>query len=205
MTIDDLQLTILEQLRGTERNSSQKIFASIRVHSRLKILFLSVLSVVRFSFMNKTELLRAVINEIERDLMRQQNANKQASAGATDSETRAETKWDTCGLESSYIARGHAIQFKALAAALDELRTFMIPSFKNLPIDTGALIEVEIDREKMMCFLLPCAGGTEIKFNGKNISVITSESPIGAALLGKKKNDAFSFRAGMTGKILSVS
>ncbi|MEC7200257.1 MAG: transcription elongation factor GreAB, partial [Verrucomicrobiota bacterium] len=44
-------------------------------------------------------------------LRRHQQANRQASAGATDEQSRAETKWDTSGLEASYLARGHARQF----------------------------------------------------------------------------------------------
>jgi hypothetical protein len=155
--------------------------------------------------MNKTALLRAVIAELENDLHRQQQANKQASAGATDGEARAETKWDTCGLESSYLARGHALQFKALVADLETLRTFMIPVYASLPIGIGALIETELDKEKMLCFLLPCAGGIEVNFEGRSVSVITSSSPIGVALVGKKQGDKFSFRAGSAGKILSVS
>jgi hypothetical protein len=155
--------------------------------------------------MNKTALLRAVITELENDLRRQQAANRQASAGATDGEARAETKWDTCGLESSYLARGHAMQFKALAADLQELRTFMIPVYTGLPIGVGALVETELDKEKMLCFLLPCAGGTELVFEGQHVSVITPASPIGAALMDKKKGDRYSFRAGSSGKILSVS
>ncbi len=154
--------------------------------------------------MNKTALLRAVITELENDLHRQQDANKQASAGATDGEARAETKWDTCGLESSYLARGHAMQFKALAADVCELRAFAIPVFAGLPIGVGALIETELDKEKMLCFLLPCAGGIEVSFEGCTVSVITPSSPIGAALLDKKQGDKFSFRAGSSGKILSV-
>ena len=155
--------------------------------------------------MNKTKLLRAIIAELEADLRRQQAANKQASAGATDGEARAETKWDTCGLESSYLARGHALQFKALAVALEELKTFMIPVYDGLPIGVGALVETELDKEKMLCFLLPCAGGIELDFEGRLVSVITPESPIGAALLDKKKGDKFSFRAGSSGRILAVA
>ncbi|MCU0857777.1 MAG: GreA/GreB family elongation factor [Pontiellaceae bacterium] len=155
--------------------------------------------------MNKTALLRAIIAELENELRRQQAANQQASAGATDGEARAETKWDTCGLESSYLARGHALQFKALAADLDELRTFMIPVFTGLPIGVGALVEVEMDKEKMLCFLLACAGGVELCAEGRNVTVITPSSPLGAALLNKKQGEKFSFRKGSVGKILSVS
>ena len=154
--------------------------------------------------MNKTALLRAIIDELEADLRRQQAANKQASAGATDGEARAETKWDTCGLESSYLARGHALQFKALAVALEELKTFMIPVYDGQPIGAGALVEAELDKEKLLFFLLPCAGGTEIHLDGRDVAVVTVTSPVGAVLLDKKKGDRFSFRAGSSGRILSV-
>jgi hypothetical protein len=155
--------------------------------------------------MNKTALLRAILTELENELRRQQAANEQASAGATDGEARAETKWDTCGLEASYLARGHALQFKALAADVHTLRAFTVPVFTGLPAGLGALIEVEMDKEKMLFFLLPCAGGTELHVDGRDVTVITPESPVGAALFQKKKGDKFSFRAGSFGKILSVS
>ncbi|HNX52375.1 MAG TPA: hypothetical protein PLD51_08645 [Pontiellaceae bacterium] len=155
--------------------------------------------------MNKPALLRAIITELENDLRRQQAANEDASAGATHGEARAETKWDTCGLESSYLARGHALQFKALVADLETLRTFMIPVFSGKPIGVGALVDVELDKEKMTFFLLPCAGGTEVRVDGVDVTAVTPESPVGAALLDKKTGAKFSFRAGSSGKVLSVS
>jgi len=154
--------------------------------------------------MNKTVLLRAVLAVLENDLRRLQAANVQASAGATDGEARAETKWDTCGLESSYLARGHALQFKALAADVCELRAFAIPVFTGQPIGLGALVEVEQNKEKTLFFLLPCAGGTELCVDGRDVTVVTPSSPVGAALLDKRQGEKFSFRAGSSGKILSV-
>lgn len=154
--------------------------------------------------MNKTAVLNAVLAEMEIELRRQQAANEQASAGATSEEARAETKWDTCGLEASYLARGHAAQFKALAAGVHELRAFTLPVFTGQPAGPGALIEVELDGEKMLFFLLPCGGGTELTVEGRTVTVITPESPAGAALSGKKQGGVFSFRAGSSGKILWV-
>ena len=155
-------------------------------------------------WMKKTTILKAVLAELENDLHRLQAANEDASAGATSSEARAETKWDTCGLESSYLARGHALQFKALAAHVHELRSFFIPSFKGKPIGSGALVEVEQSGEAMLFFLLPCGGGVEVTVEGREVTVITPESPVGAALLDKNEGDTYSFRVGSTEKILNV-
>jgi hypothetical protein len=155
--------------------------------------------------MNKTTILEAVLAVLEEDLHRLRVANEDASAGATSSEARAETKWDTCGLESSYLARGHAMQFKALAAHVHELRSFVASSFSGGLIGSGALVEVEQTGEKMIFFLLPCGGGVEVRVEGREITVITPESPVGSALLDKKQGETYSFRAGLIGKIISVT
>lgn len=155
--------------------------------------------------MKKTTLNEALLAQLEIDLRRLQAANKDASDGATNSETRAETKWDTCGLEASYLARGHALQFKALAAAVCEIRAFTGLSFKNVPIDVGALVEVEQGGETMLFYLMPCGGGLELIVDGREVTVITPESPVGTALLGKQSGDTYSFRAGLTGTVLTVS
>jgi hypothetical protein len=154
--------------------------------------------------MNKPMILKAVLAELEEELRRLLAANEQASAGATDSEARAETKWDTCGLEASYLARGHAEQFRTLAAQVGNLRGFSPADFTGRPIGAGALVEVDSGGEAMLFFLLHCGGGIELVVEGHEVTVITPESPVGAALLGKRQGDTYSFRAGLSGKILSV-
>ena len=167
----------------------------------------------RFSFqgrtgidlrMNKPMILKALLAELEEDLRRQLAANERASAGATDSEARAETKWDTCGLEASYLARGHAQQFQSLAADVHNLRSFVAADFTGRPIGPGALVEVDSSGETLLFFLLHCGGGIELTIDGHEVTVITPESPVGAALADKLQGDTFSFRAGSSLKILRV-
>ena len=154
--------------------------------------------------MDKGEILKTVIAALEEDLRRQMAANRSASAGATHGEAKAETKWDTCGLEQSYLARGHAQQFAALAVQVEELRAFSPPNFSGKPIGTGALVEAEMGGMRMLFFLLKCGGGVEVEVDGREVSVITEASPVGAALMDKVQGDAYSFRAGSEGKILRV-
>ena len=154
--------------------------------------------------MNKQTILKALITELEEDLRRQLAANEVASAGATDGEARAETKWDTCGLEASYLARGHAQQFQALAADVHNLRGFSAADYTGRPIGPGALVEVDATGETLLFFLLHCGGGVELDIEGQEVTIITPESPVGAALAAKVQGDAFSFRAGISWKILRV-
>jgi hypothetical protein len=154
--------------------------------------------------MDKKKILKAVIAELEEELRRQLKGQEMAAEGATHAEAKAETKWDTCGLEQSYLARGLAQQFEKLAGQVEELRSFVPGDFSGKPIGVGALIETETDGYTDLFFLLDCGGGTEVNVNDREITVITPESPVGAALKDKSSGEAYSFRAGMEGKILSV-
>ena len=154
--------------------------------------------------MDKRKILKAILAELEEDLRRQLAAQESAASGATHAEAKAETKWDTCGLEQSYLARGHAQQFEALAKQVEELRAFCPPDFSGKPIGTGALVETEMDGEKMQFFLLNSGGGVILRFDGLEITVITPESPVGTALLNKEQGQTYSFRTGVNGKILRV-
>ena len=154
--------------------------------------------------MDKLKILKTVQEALEQELRRQLAAQETAAAGATHVEAKAESKWDTCGLEQSYLARGHAKQFEALVMQVEELRGFVPSCFSGKAIGAGALAETEMDGETFLFFLLHCGGGTELEVDGREITVITPESPVGAALIGKRQGDAYSFRAGMAGKIRLV-
>ena len=154
--------------------------------------------------MDKAKILKAVIAELEEELRRKLAAQESAAAGATHAEAKAETTWDTCGLEQSYLARGHAKQFELLAQQLEELRAFVCPSFAGAPIGAGALVETEMGGERILFMLLHCGGGTEVQMGGREVAVITPESPVGAALQGKREGETYAFRAQETGTIIHV-
>jgi hypothetical protein len=155
--------------------------------------------------MNKSQILKALITELEAELRRLLAANETASAGATHAEAKAETKWDTCGLEASYLARGHADQFKTLAVDVHNLRGFVAPNYTDRPIGVGALVEVDMGGEAMLFFILHCGGGIDLMIDDREVTIITPESPVGTALLEKQPGESFSFRAGSSGKILTVA
>ncbi|HSH09098.1 MAG TPA: hypothetical protein VK995_01830 [Oceanipulchritudo sp.] len=154
--------------------------------------------------MDKAGILKSLLAELEAELRRQQQANEKASAGATDSESRAETKWDTSGLEASYLARGHARQFALLSSHVQRLRNFAPASFDGLPIGIGALVECVAEGQAFHLFLLDCGGGIELAIDGTEVTVITPESPIGNALSNKRQGDRFAVPGGISGTIRRV-
>ena len=154
--------------------------------------------------MDKVRILEAVLAKLEEELRVQLKGQASAAEGATHVEAKAESKWDTCGLEQSYLARGLAKQFEMLARQVEELRSFVPPDCVGKAIEIGALAETEMDGICSLFLLLKCGGGTEIEVEGREITVITPESPVGAALTGKKQGESYSFRAGTAGTIRSV-
>lgn len=153
---------------------------------------------------SKETVLKTVLNNLKVALNRQQAANETATEGATDSESRAETKWDTSGLEASYLARGYAKQFEEMANQYDMLKSFQLEDFTDRPIGQGALVKCDFEGYVSWFFLLPCCGGMEMELDGEEITVITPESPVGRELLRKRSGSSYMLANGRSGKVLDV-
>jgi hypothetical protein len=52
--------------------------------------------------------------------------------------------------------------------------------------------------------LLNCGGGLEVKVEGKTITVVTPESPLGSALMGNIETGFIELSSGLEGIILDV-
>jgi hypothetical protein len=152
----------------------------------------------------KDLVLDQVIRALEDELARRKGADEQASRGAMDSAPRAEKQRDTTGLEAAYLAHGHARQANALVRKIEELRGMVAEDFSGQEIDVGAMVEVEINGDVDCYILLNCAGGTEVSVDGKSITVITPESPLGQVLMGNIEAGFVSLPSGAEGIILDV-
>lgn len=144
--------------------------------------------------MNKSDVLKKIIEAQAAKLEGQRRAAEDAFHGATDSEVQSESKYDTRGLESSYLARGHAMQFEALIDDLRVLRAFHPANFsQGRPIALGALALVAAPAAHFAYFILPNSGGLDLTldWDGKDLelTVITPDTPLARSLMGKKTGD----------------
>jgi transcription elongation GreA/GreB family factor len=140
--------------------------------------------------MNKRALIKKIVAELTSGLEAYIRAARAAHAEATHEQSKAENKYDTRGLEASYLARGQskqAAEIEAAIAAFEKLdaRTFGL----NEPIDLGALVELESAGEQTLYFIGPRAGGTEVVHQKREVLVITPQSPLGEQLMGRKQGD----------------
>jgi len=139
---------------------------------------------------NKEKLVATILEKLREDLALFQKAALAARAEATDEQCMAEHKYDTRGLEASYLARGQSRQALEIGQALEDFEKLPVRSFDaSDPIDAGAVVELKTGNETDTYFLGPRAGGTEVVCEEKEVLVITPESPLGSQLVGRKSGE----------------
>ena len=140
--------------------------------------------------MNKRALIRKIISRLTEELQVYFRAANASRAEATHEQNKAEDKYDTRGLEASYLARGQSRQAAEIESAIAEFEKLTVRKFGDgEAINSGALVELETSGENSFYFIGPRAGGTEVVHEKKENLVITPQSPLGEQLLGKKQGD----------------
>lgn len=147
--------------------------------------------------MNKKTLIKKIIDQLTGELELFYKAARAAHAEATHEQSKAENKYDTRGLEASYLARGQSKQAAEIESAIQQFEVLNPRAFKaGEGIELGALVELETGREKFLYFLGPKAGGTEVIVAKREILVITPQSPLGQQLLGRKAGERLKMNLG---------
>jgi transcription elongation GreA/GreB family factor len=140
--------------------------------------------------MNKRALIQKIVAKLTAELGIYFRAAQNSRAEATHEQSKADNKYDTRGLEASYLARGQSRQAVELEASIAEFQKLEAREFTPTDgINIGALVELETDGETAYFFIGPRAGGTEVVQEKKEILVITPQSPLGSQLLEKKQGD----------------
>lgn len=147
--------------------------------------------------MNKARIVEAIVEQLKIKAGHHFVAAKSAHAEATDEESIAEDKYDTRGLEAGYLAVGQARMMDEAADAIRAYGTLFIKKFSaKTPIDLSAVIDLAVNETRETVFIGPAGGGIEVVVDQKPILVITSESPLGQLLMGKKKGEHFKRKVG---------
>jgi transcription elongation GreA/GreB family factor len=159
--------------------------------------------------MNKRTLIRKIVARLTEELQVYFRAANASRAEATHEQSKAEGKYDTRGLEASYLARGQSRQEAEIESAITEFEKLAARQLADgEAIDIGALVELEHGGENSFYFIGPRAGGTEVVHEKREILVITPQSPLGEQLMGRKQGDQPQLTFGGTkqaAKILSVT
>lgn len=138
--------------------------------------------------MNKREVIERIREELRRQFDLLKRASDTARTDATDEESRARSKYDTQGIEASYLAAGQAERAEDLAATIAAFNAAPFPPFTAKdPIGEGALVEASFAGDIEWFLLAPCAGGMTIEFKEKDVTVLGPGAPLRKQLQGLKK------------------
>ena len=140
--------------------------------------------------MNKPALIKKIIAQLTGELESFAKAARAAHAEATHESSKAENKYDTRGLEASYLAQGQSKQAAEVAQAIEDFQALPARTFAaGEGIEVGALVELKSKSESAFYFVGPRAGGTEVRHEKTEVLVITPQSPLGQQLAGRKQGE----------------
>ena len=141
----------------------------------------------------KAALIARIVAKLDETLTRFADAARVSAADATDEQNRAENKYDTRATEAAYLAAGQGRKALETVEARKAFAALAAREFApDEPVAPGALVEVDDDGERLWYFLGPSAGGTAVEQEGHEVLVITTASPLGQSLLGKRAGESLS-------------
>ncbi len=145
--------------------------------------------------LDEARLLASLRARVAADREALERRQRDAQAGSTHEESRAEHAKDTRATEQSYLARGLADRVEDLArtaAAVDsmELRSFDA----NDAIAVSAIVTLEVEEEagavrQEAWWIVGGAGGIDVEQDGVVVRTVTPVAPLGRALLGLQVGD----------------
>lgn len=148
--------------------------------------------------MDKLLLQQQVLDRLADDLLQAEQAVRMAHETATHEENIAENKYDTLGLEAAYLATGHVRRAEAIRQAIAHWRLFRpIPYDAGKGIQLGALVCLaDADGGQQYFFLGPDGGSMKLVSGAQPVQVISSDAPLGRAMLAKCEGDEVSIEVG---------
>ena len=144
--------------------------------------------------MDKSLLQQQVLEQLAEDLRQVEQAAREAHETATHEENIAENKYDTLGLEAAYLATGQARRAESIRQAMAHWQQFRPrPYNASEGIQLGALVcLVDAGGKQQQLFLGPDGGSMKLVSGAACVQVISSEAPLGRAMLGKCEGDEVS-------------
>ncbi|MCX4219480.1 GreA/GreB family elongation factor [Pseudomonas sp. MCal1] len=141
--------------------------------------------------MNKQTVHQLILDRLRVDLDIAERAAQTAYETATHEENIAENKYDTLGLEASYLAAGQAKRVEEIRHSLALCQNLTLRAYDDQRgIEVRALLGLEDEKgREQWLFLAPDAAGLKVDVVGQPITVITPRSPLGKSLLGKFEGD----------------
>lgn len=144
---------------------------------------------------DKLEIMKYIMADMDEELLVMTRLALESKEAATSEESKAENKYDTRGLESSYLASGQSSRVSDLKRQKAFLETLELAKLTMQKVASGAFVETDIDGEEAKWFfIVPYRGGLKYELHGQIVHTLSPDSPLGQKMLGRRTGDVFEFR-----------
>jgi transcription elongation GreA/GreB family factor len=148
----------------------------------------------------KRQVLAQLLALLDKECAALESSLEAAVDAATNEESKPENEYDTRALEASYLAGAQKERLEQLKGMRLALAAMPVKSHApDGPVQTGSIVELESEGGQSVCFLLQFAAGYALDFRGRKIRTVTTQSPLGQALLGKAPGDLIAIQVGTPG------
>ena len=156
--------------------------------------------------MDKRKLLNLVIDEVKLRFDALAKSALDAKDAATNEESKAENKYDTRGLEASYLAGAQAERSEKMKESLFHLQKIQDEDLKSSQQVALLSLVTLVDEDGAVknLFIIPVQGGIKIELDNTTVQTITLSSPIGSLILGKKVEDEIVLKQGGSEKYFEI-
>jgi len=145
----------------------------------------------------KKALVDALLGKLEGELANMRRAAKDAREAATHEEAKPENDKDTRALEASYLAGAQAARVRDLEQSIKGIGAMALLDLAGKIVQASAVLALEDeDGDTTLFFYAPLGGGNALVVPALSspVQVLTPQSPMGAAVLGKSKGDVIELR-----------
>lgn len=146
--------------------------------------------------MMKIKIIDHLTHRLKEDIKNLKLAANTSKVMATDSDNKAESKWDTRAIEAGYLAGAQVARINELEQELEVLKSLNLKELnEDDEIIMGALVNLECNDQERQYFLSPITGGLLIEIENTPIMVVSVFSPIGREMLGLTIGESFELNA----------
>lgn len=147
---------------------------------------------------DKAEILCLIIEQLRLDLASLEQAVAIARDTATHSDCLGSSKYETMGLEASYLAQGQGRRLLEIERSLEYFRR-LSPAGLSAVALLSSLVRLDDEQgNQQLLWLAAEAGGLKVQYLDTTVTVITPRSPLGKILIGRAKGDEFEVNIGGT-------
>ncbi|MDQ6998881.1 MAG: GreA/GreB family elongation factor [Mariprofundus sp.] len=138
---------------------------------------------------DKQSFLQCIIEQLASDLLMLEQAVALARDTATHADCLGSSKYETMGLEASYLAQGQGTRLIEVEHSLSYFKQIIVNACTTEVVLSSMLLLADEQDHQQLLWIAAEAGGLKVQCGEIEITVITPRSPLGRALMRKSAGD----------------